>query len=301
MRPSSAARFRGAVGRAWAGVGGGGLPPARAAPRPAAAPGPPATAAEAATHPENELAHIHKTSDAQEQSRPSQIRKLQRPEALRSAWRPSLADVERLTRGEAARARGAGSRAVPHRLDAEERPAYERAVGAGFVTVAGTGYRRGRKGAPLVNSCRQRADALGHAFVRLEKGRAEGEDAVVVDLSPLRVLDDAFYVALATATAAEVGVTDPEDGATPRGPPDRGLLETEAVWRLPSREVKFTCGRAEAKPLAAALVAALGVPTSPPSKARRRTTGTRKMEGRERASASRRRRGRVDDDGAELV
>ena len=78
MRPSSAARFRGVVGRAWAGVGGGGLPPARAAPRPAAAPGPPAAAAEAATHLENELAHIHKTSDAQKQSMLSQIKELER-------------------------------------------------------------------------------------------------------------------------------------------------------------------------------------------------------------------------------
>lgn len=40
-------------------------------------------------------------------------------------WRPSLDDVQRISTGDAARHRGTGSRAVPHRLNAEERKAYD--------------------------------------------------------------------------------------------------------------------------------------------------------------------------------
>lgn len=39
--------------------------------------------------------------------------------------RPSLDDVERISKGNAAKARGTGSRRIPHRLNAEERQQYE--------------------------------------------------------------------------------------------------------------------------------------------------------------------------------
>ena len=42
------------------------------------------------------------------------------PVVLKPTSRPSLDDVDRLSRGEAAARRGTGSRAVPHRLNAEE-------------------------------------------------------------------------------------------------------------------------------------------------------------------------------------
>jgi hypothetical protein len=46
--------------------------------------------------------------------------------ALRTrVWRPDIGDVERLSRGEAARHRGSGSRRIPHRLCLEERTLYE--------------------------------------------------------------------------------------------------------------------------------------------------------------------------------
>ncbi len=47
--------------------------------------------------------------------------KLMRP------WRPRLEDVERLSRGDAAKVRGTGSRQIPHRLNAEERELYDAA------------------------------------------------------------------------------------------------------------------------------------------------------------------------------
>ena len=39
--------------------------------------------------------------------------------------RPSLDDVERISKGDPAKARGTGSRRIPHRLNAEERQQYE--------------------------------------------------------------------------------------------------------------------------------------------------------------------------------
>ena len=43
----------------------------------------------------------------------------------KSGGRPSLQDVENISRGDAAKRRGTGSRQVPHRLNADERKLYE--------------------------------------------------------------------------------------------------------------------------------------------------------------------------------
>lgn len=43
----------------------------------------------------------------------------------KSGGRPSLQDVENISRGDAAKSRGTGSRQVPHRLNAEERKLYD--------------------------------------------------------------------------------------------------------------------------------------------------------------------------------
>jgi len=105
--------------------------------------------------------------------------------------RPTYADVDSISRGgPSSRGRkGTGSRRVPHRLDAEERAAFDAARrkeglsassapapaggaasashpsavaaaaaasgGGGFVSLRGSGYRAGRKGAPLANIWRQ--------------------------------------------------------------------------------------------------------------------------------------------------
>lgn len=47
------------------------------------------------------------------------------PSPESQVWRPSLDDVQRISTGDAARHRGTGSRAVPHRLNAEERKQYD--------------------------------------------------------------------------------------------------------------------------------------------------------------------------------
>jgi hypothetical protein len=64
----------------------------------------------------------------------------------------------------------------------------ERAAKKGFVTLAGTGYRRGRKGSPLANIHRQWCDARDKPQIVLCKASGGRPlDNVIVDLSPLRI------------------------------------------------------------------------------------------------------------------
>lgn len=102
--------------------------------------------------------------------------------------RISRDDVERLSRGQPSKNKGYGSRNVPHRLNEEERQEMERAAKKGFVTLAGTGYRRGRKGSPLANIHRQWCDAREKPQIVLCKASGGRPlDNVIVDLSPLRI------------------------------------------------------------------------------------------------------------------
>lgn len=101
--------------------------------------------------------------------------------------RPSLDDVERISQGNAAKARGTGSRRIPHRLNAEERQQYEIAKQKGFLTLRGTGYRKERKGSPLANTFRQWCDAQASLCVVIEQGFGiNAMDTVLVDMSTLR-------------------------------------------------------------------------------------------------------------------
>jgi hypothetical protein len=105
-------------------------------------------------------------------------------------WRPSLDDVQRISSGDAARHRGTGSRAVPHRLNAEERKQFELAKIKGLLVLSGSGYRRERKGSPLANIWRQWCDAKAHPCMLLAKGAtAAAGDTVLVDFSVLRLPD----------------------------------------------------------------------------------------------------------------
>jgi len=102
--------------------------------------------------------------------------------------RISRDDVERLSRGQPSKNRGYGSRNVPHRLDEEEQQEMDRASRKGYVTLAGTGYRRGRKGSPLANIHRQWCDAREKPQIILCKASGGRPlDNVIVDLSPLRI------------------------------------------------------------------------------------------------------------------
>jgi hypothetical protein len=47
--------------------------------------------------------------------------------AMARPWRPSMDDVDRVSKGGAAKRRGTGSFHIPHRLNSDERPVYEAA------------------------------------------------------------------------------------------------------------------------------------------------------------------------------
>lgn len=102
--------------------------------------------------------------------------------------RISKDDVIRLSRGQPAKKKGYGSRGVCHRLNDNERKAFERAEKTGFVTLEGTGYRRGRKGSPLGNIHRQWCDSRAKPQIILCKASGGRPlDNVIVDLAPLRM------------------------------------------------------------------------------------------------------------------
>ncbi len=69
-------------------------------------------------------------------------------------WRPTLDDVDRISWGKPAKKKSTGSRGVPHRLNEDERKLYDFARQKGFLEVPGSGWRKERRGAPLLNTYR---------------------------------------------------------------------------------------------------------------------------------------------------
>lgn len=115
-------------------------------------------------------------------------------------------DVDRLSKGGAAKRRGTGSFHIPHRLNSDERPVYEAAKKKGFLQVRGTGYRKGRKGHPLPNIYRQWCDAKGQPCIIIEQDATGGSrDVVVLDLGPLRSSSLAWAVDASTSLAEAAG------------------------------------------------------------------------------------------------
>ena len=102
--------------------------------------------------------------------------------------RISRDDVERLSRGQASKQRGYGSRSVPHRLNESERAEWDRAAKRGYLTLVGGGNRRSRKGSPMINIHRQWCDARAKPQILLFKAtNGRTVDQVIVDFSPLRL------------------------------------------------------------------------------------------------------------------
>ena len=85
---------------------------------------------------------------------------------------------------------GAGTRKKPmfERLSESDQRAFERASRQGFVTLEGTGYRRGRKSSALANLHREWCDKRSKPQIVLCKASGGRPlDNVIVDLSPLRL------------------------------------------------------------------------------------------------------------------
>ena len=109
--------------------------------------------------------------------------------------RPSIDDVERISKGKAARRRGVGSRAVPHRLNAEERREWDFAKIRGFVELRGTGWRKERGDSPLANSFRNFCDASAMPYISIEKGIGINQlDDVCIDFSTMRSTNISHWI-----------------------------------------------------------------------------------------------------------
>ncbi|KAL7544679.1 hypothetical protein ACHAWF_008051 [Thalassiosira exigua] len=106
-------------------------------------------------------------------------------------WRPDVRDVEKISWGLPAKKKRTGSRGVPHRLNEDERRAFDQARRQGFLQVTGSSWRSQRRDAPLLNSYRSLMDARSRPMIVLHKMSPQSEvhtgDRLVVDLSPLRL------------------------------------------------------------------------------------------------------------------
>lgn len=204
-----------------------------------------------------------------------------KPNTLR---RISKDDVERLSRGQPAKRRGSGSRQVPHRLSEEDRAAFDRAARNGFVTLSTGGGRyhpRLLSPSSLRNIHRQWCDARAKPQIMLFKavGRRQIVDSVLIDLSPLRCIDDDvlmdkfkadIYRAanLSGMMLVSTGYSTKNDDDEVLSPSDdegystttdesteiivnSSSWETEPIWRLPVVSVGiFEGDRAKAKEMA---------------------------------------------------
>ena len=154
------------------------------------------------------------------------------------AWRPSLDDVARVSRGDAARVRGTGSRAVPHRLNGDERAHFTRAQEKGYLDLRRNAFhRRARRGAPLANTWRMWCDAQGRPAVAVAQG--DGAAALEVDLSTMRA---ERYAEVAGARPGAAGVREvvraldrvvAMEGTLEDGGADGEDARDGPTWRLP--------------------------------------------------------------------
>lgn len=196
---------------------------------------------------------------------------------LAASARPSLDDVERISRGQAAKKRGVGSRAVPHRLNEAERKEWDLAKQRRYLMLRGTGWRKERGDSPLANIWRNYCDAANIPAInivrsigdssgsggRATNGTSSMEDHVVVDLSPLRSADLAAVAAQCMAEArapqfaASLTALADDSSFAAQGweaeAVEKALAE-DAIWRIPTAAVRASFSdRAHAKKYAEAV------------------------------------------------
>lgn len=215
------------------------------------------------------------------------------PTHFRKVFRANLDDVENLSYGRGAKKqRGTGSRFTCHRLNRDERRIFDQAKRDGYVTVRGTGYRKNRKGSPVVNTFRQRCDALAQICVIVEK-RLES-DRVVIDFSTLRLQNDSslvsflmeavfleeypdFYNALISKTQNSINglkndlthqynendtthsTTIQVENTTHR-PIHWETVKSKPIWGVDERLLVVTCDRETAKSIAMDVLKAINTP-----------------------------------------
>eukprot|EP00638_Chattonella_subsalsa_P016048 CAMPEP_0117829412 /NCGR_PEP_ID=MMETSP0949-20121206/7850_1 /TAXON_ID=44440 /ORGANISM="Chattonella subsalsa, Strain CCMP2191" /LENGTH=219 /DNA_ID=CAMNT_0005670157 /DNA_START=188 /DNA_END=848 /DNA_ORIENTATION=+ len=170
-----------------------------------------------------------------------------------ASGRPSLDDVERISKGQAAKKRGTGSRAVPHRLNAAERKEWDLAKKRGYLQLRGTGYRRERGDSPLANIYRQWCDAKIKPCIVIERGIGiDALDKVIVDVSTQRETKTCATIEKLKECAERYDCT--VTTVPPTDPASESALEELPIWQLPPDYIIFEPeDRSEAKKLAEAI------------------------------------------------
>lgn len=170
-------------------------------------------------------------------------------------FRPTLEDVERLSRGDAAKRRGTGSRAVCHRLNSSERDEWNLAKARGFVILRGTGYRKERKGSPLCNIFRQFSDARAAPYISIQQGLGiDGRDEVFIDFSTLRQKGEPVLELMDEVTrqclsmGASIGEESHDDAKKALSFVSEDQFLKEPIWAIPPVRISFLiASRKEAK------------------------------------------------------
>jgi|MDTB01.1.fsa_nt_gb hypothetical protein len=187
--------------------------------------------------------------------------------AKKSSVRPTIDDIDKISRGQAAKKRGTGSRAVPHRLNEKERVEFDLAKKRKFVSLRGTGWRAERGDSPLANIYRNYCDAVNQPCISVRRGIFIDEeentlgDEVIVDFSPLRkegVTEERERVMGLVEGYSSVQRVDDASELSRLGFPVEELpdMAVEPIWRLPVYSISATfLERAEAKAFAEAVAA----------------------------------------------
>ena len=225
---------------------------------------------------------------------------LQEGRTFKGMWRPDKQDVERISWGKPAKKKGTGSRGVPHRLNQEERQLFDQARTKGFLEVLGSAWRAQRSDAPLMNTYRSWCDACAQVSIVVHKSSTGVDDAVVVDISPLRLETAAAFQAAADACLEaqlggfmrnQGGITSEENDndteeSENESPQEAMLLETDAwetrpIYQLPPYCIVWdSLQRAEAKQLAKTMATLCQTAHKKREKASKKPVGVKHGKGR---------------------
>ncbi|KAL7516406.1 hypothetical protein ACHAWX_001428 [Stephanocyclus meneghinianus] len=195
--------------------------------------------------------------------------------ARQDCWRPDVRDVEKISWGMPAKKKGTGSRGIPHRLNEDERRAFDQARRQGFLQVKGSSWRSQRRDAPLLNTYRSLMDTRGRPAIVLHKlnpsstDGLDDEDVLAIDISPLRYPNEFERVAqrIKGIVSHEMHIegsmameeSQPEDGEEDMDNlqiiSKDTMFETRPIYQLPTYSINFKVTRQQGKELGKLLAA----------------------------------------------
>ena len=149
-------------------------------------------------------------------------------------------NILRISYGQAARRRGVGSRAVPHRLNAAERKEWDLAKERRYLQLRGTGWRKERGDSPLANIYRNYCDAVAVPCISIRRGVQSGQllyDELIVDFSPMRTFNSSIFagecVRIMNQGSSLISIDDSTDISDLGWSITKDVLDNEVIWRLP--------------------------------------------------------------------